>query len=135
MTQSAKRSNTAASDHVCPMGVPGLDEVLRGGLPRNRLYLIEGDPGAGKTTLAIQFLLDGARKGEPGLYITLSESKEELQGVAESHGWSLDAINVLELSAIEQQLQLEAENTFFHPSEVELNRITQILLAEIERVK
>lgn len=135
MTQSATRSKAVADNKVCPMGVPGLDEVLRGGLPRNRLYLIEGDPGAGKTTLALQFLLEGARNGEQGLYITLSESKEELQGVAESHGWSLDAINVLELSAIEQQLQIEAENTFFHPSEVELTRITQILLAEIERVK
>jgi circadian clock protein KaiC len=115
--------------------VPGLDEVLRGGLPRNRLYLLEGEPGAGKTTLALQFLFEGARQGESVLYITLSESKEELRGVAESHGWSLDDINVLELSAIEQQLQMESENTFFHPSEVELSRVTQILLAEIERTK
>ncbi|HKQ36812.1 MAG TPA: ATPase domain-containing protein [Verrucomicrobiae bacterium] len=116
------------------MGVPGLDDILRGGLPRNRFYLVEGDPGAGKTTLALQFLLEGVRSKEPVLYITLSESKQELYGVAESHGWSLDGLNIMELSAIEQQLQIESENTFFHPSEVELNRITQILLAEIERV-
>ena len=135
MTQSAERSEKLSNHAVCPTGVPGLDEVLRGGLPRNRLYLLEGEPGAGKTTLALQFLFEGARQGESVLYITLSESKEELQGVAESHGWSLDDINVLELSAIEQQLQIEAENTFFHPSEVELGRVTQILLAEIERTK
>src|SRR5881394_360291 len=102
---------------VCPTGVPGLDDLLLGGFPRNRLYLLEGHPGAGKTTLALQFLLEGARRGEQGLYITLSESKDELEGVAVSHGWSFESISILELSAIEQQLQIESENTFFHPSE------------------
>lgn len=109
--------------------------VLCGGLPRNRLYLIEGDPGVGKTTLALQFLLEGARRNERGLYITLSETKDELQAVATSHGWSLDNFDVLELSAIEQQLKSETEHTFFHPSEVELNKTTQILTDEVERVK
>src|SRR6266511_1876801 len=78
-------------------GVAGLDEVLSGGLPKGRLYLIQGNPGSGKTTLALQFLLEGARHGEPGLYITLSESKRELQAVAASHGWSLDPLTLFEL--------------------------------------
>jgi circadian clock protein KaiC len=116
-------------------GVSGLDSILAGGLPRNRIYLIQGDPGAGKTTLALQFLLEGARRGESGLYITLSETKKELEAVAESHGWSLDQLNLFELSTIEQLLRSEAENTFFHPSEVELNHTIKVLLDEVERVK
>jgi len=135
MTKSARGAGETTDNKLCRTGVPGLDNILRGGLPRNRLYLVEGDPGAGKTTLALQFLLEGARQGERGLYVPLSENKEELRGVAESHGWALDSIDIIELSAIEHQLQAEGENTFFHPSEVELNRITQILLAEIDRLK
>ena len=80
-------------------GVSGLDEVLPGGFPAHRLYLIEGMPGTGKTTLALQFLLEGRRAGEKGLYVTLSETKEELQEVAESHGWSLDGIDLYELGS------------------------------------
>lgn len=127
------KANTGKDDFFCSTGVDGLDEVLCGGLPRNRLYLIQGDPGVGKTTLALQFLLNGTAAGEKSLYITLSETKDELVQVAESHGWSLDKIELFELSAIEQQLKEETENTFFHPSEVELNRTTQMLLAAIER--
>src|SRR5215218_1706820 len=77
-----------------PLGVPGLDDILMGGLPANRVYLVEGDPGAGKTTLALQFLLDGRAKGETGLYVTLSETAEELRAVAASHGWDLAGIRV-----------------------------------------
>ena len=75
-------------------GVNGLDEVLGGGFTPNRLYLIEGVPGSGKTTLALQFLFEGVRRGEPVLYVTLSETGEELAGVAESHGWSLEGIAI-----------------------------------------
>ncbi len=120
---------------VCESGISGLDSVLCGGFPRNRLYLIEGDPGVGKTTLALQFLLEGATKGERGLYITLSETKDELTGVAASHGWDLNKIDILELSAIELQLKAATEHTFFHPSEVELNQTTKILMDEVEKVK
>ena len=120
---------------VCSSGVPGLDTVLCGGFPRNRLYLIEGDPGVGKTTLALQFLLEGARHKERGLYITLSETTDELSSVARSHGWSLDEFEILELSAIEQLLKDETEHTFFHPSEVELNKTTKILTDAVDRVK
>ena len=79
-------------------GVAGLDDILRGGFPAGRLLLIEGDPGVGKTTLALQFLLEGARRGERGVYVTLSETREELEVVAASHGWSLDGIELFELT-------------------------------------
>lgn len=118
---------------LCPTGIEGLDNILGGGLPKNRLYLVHGDPGVGKTTLALQFLLEGARLGEKSLYITLSETKEELYSVGESHGWDLSSIQLFELSAIQATLEGQTANTFFHPSEVELNRTTQILLDEIER--
>ena len=80
------------------LGVPGLDAILGGGLPTNHLYLIDGEPGTGKTTLALQFLLEGTEHGERGLYVTLSESREELSQVAASHGWTLDEIDVFELA-------------------------------------
>ena len=95
-------------------GIAGLDEVLPGGFPAHRLYLIEGMPGTGKTTLALQFLLEGRRAGERGLYVTLSETKEELQEVAESHGWSLDGIDLYELGSSEARLKPEQEYTVFH---------------------
>ena len=119
----------------CAFGVEGMDDILDGGLPSNRLYLIQGDPGVGKTTLALQFLMEGVRHGETGLYITLSETKEELQVVAESHGWNLDKIHQFELSTIQEKMGGETENTFFHPSEVELTRTIQTLLDEVKRVK
>src|ERR1700722_424298 len=130
------RANSKSNlNSSCGTGVPGLDDILCGGLPRDRVYLVKGDPGAGKTTLAMQFLLEGARRGETGLYITLSETREELEIVAASHGWSLAKIRLYELSAIEDQLLREADNTFFHPSEVELNRTSSALLDEVKRVK
>jgi circadian clock protein KaiC len=114
-------------------GIPGLDDVLRGGLPRNRLYLVEGDPGSGKTTLGLQFLLEGARQGEPGLYVALSETSEEIRDVARSHGWSLEALQLFEMSAAQQRMALQDENTLFDPAEVELQELMTSLLAEVER--
>src|SRR3954464_4784792 len=102
-------------------GIAGLDEILRGGLPADRFYLLRGEPGVGKTTLALQFLLAGAAAGEKVLYITLSETRDEVMAVAESHGWSLDGVSIFELSALEQELAQESQNTIFHPSELELN--------------
>ena len=116
------------------MGVEGLDDILHGGLPRNRLYLVQGDPGVGKTTMAMQFLMAGTAEGERGLYITLSETKEEIHVVAKSHGWNLDGIELYELSTIEAQIRNETESTFFHPSEVELNKTTEALIAEVSRL-
>lgn len=127
--------NPRQSENRCATGVQGLDDILGGGLPANRLYLLQGCPGVGKTTLALQFLLEGARRGEAGLYITLSETKDELMAVADSHGWDLSKFAMLELSAIEEVLAESKENTFFHPSELELNKTTQILLNEVERIK
>jgi circadian clock protein KaiC len=116
-------------------GVEGLDDILGGGLTPNRLYLVEGDPGSGKTTLALQFLLEGRRLGEAGLYVTLSETKDELASVAKSHGWTLDGIHICELIPAEESLLPEAQSRMFHPSEVELSETTQAVLQEVERIR
>jgi len=126
--------NGSADTHIASTGIQGLDDVLKGGLPRDRLYLIQGDPGSGKTTLGLQFLIEGQRRGEVGMYITLSETREEIGAVARSHGWSLEGLHLMEMTAIEQQLTLEDENTLFEPSEVELRELMQRLLNQIERV-
>jgi len=91
-------------DHRDCTGVAGLDDVLGGGLPRHRLYLVKGEPGVGKTTLALQFLRAGVRAGERVLYCTLSETEEEIRQVADSHGWSLDGIQIFELSSADQSM-------------------------------
>jgi circadian clock protein KaiC len=109
-------------------GVAGLDSILGGGLPTNHLYLLDGEPGTGKTTLALQFLLEGAKTGERGLYVTLSESALELEGVAQSHGWNLDDIEIFELSAA--AAAPADEYTLFHPAEVELQEtVSEVLKA------
>jgi circadian clock protein KaiC len=116
-------------------GVEGLDDVLGGGLRPNRLYLMEGAPGSGKTTLSLQFLREGAQRGEAVLYVTLSETMEELQEVADSHRWSLENITVRELVPSESSLQPEEQYTMFHPADVELSETTKTILADVERVK
>ncbi len=118
----------------CRTGIAGLDDILGGGLPRNRLYLVQGDPGVGKTTMAMQILLQGVKDGEKGLYITLSETQHEIQQVADSHGWDLTGIELFELSAVQEHLHGESESTFFHPSEVELNRTFNALVEQVDRV-
>jgi circadian clock protein KaiC len=116
-------------------GIEGLDDILCGGFPSNHLYLIEGDPGTGKTTVALQFLLEGVKQGEKGLYVTLSESKHELLGVASSHGWSLDQVPIFEMTPQEEDLHPEAQYTVFHPSEVELADTMSQVLKQIEEVQ
>lgn len=121
-------------DPRCQTGVPGLDDILNGGLIPHRLYLLEGTPGAGKTTISIRFLQEGVRLGEKCLYITLSESREELADGAASHGWSIDGIEVLELVASEQELDGEGEVTMYHPAEVELTETVRKVLDAVTRV-
>jgi circadian clock protein KaiC len=117
----------------CSTGVPGLDETLAGGLPRNRMYVVEGTAGCGKTTLGLQFLLEGVRQGEQGLLISLSETQDELASAAASHGWNLDGIDVVDLSSL-QQLTEPTQSTVFHSSELELNHATRALIQRIEAV-
>ena len=126
---------TRQADRRCETGIDGLNEILGDGLPANCMYLVQGDPGSGKTTLALQFLLEGVRLGEKTLYITLSETKEELVTVARSHGWSLDSISLFELSAIDSLVRPEARTTVFHPSEVELTKVSEMLQSEIRRIQ
>src|SRR5437868_3790663 len=115
-------------------GIPGLDEVLYGGFIPHRLYLVDGNPGAGKTTLSLHFLLEGVKTGERCLYITLSETKEELIAGAKSHGWSLDGIEIVELIAEEKDLDSEGQVTMYPPSEVELTETTKRILDAVERI-
>ena len=114
-------------------GITGLDQLLHGGLPRDRMHLIEGEPGAGKTTLALQFLLEGRRLGEGGLYVTLSETTEELNHVAASHGWALDGIVTFQLAPIADRAA--DEYTLYHPAEIELADLTKTVLEQIEAAR
>lgn len=122
-------------EELLSTGVEGLDDILGGGLTTGRIYLIEGEPGTGKTTTGMQFLVEGARAGESVVYITLAETAAELSGVAESHGWSMDGIHVHEVLPSENLLKPEAQYTMFHPSEVEMGTTTQMILAAIEQRK
>jgi circadian clock protein KaiC len=116
-------------------GIPGLDYILHGGLLPDRLYLLDGHPGAGKTTAALQFLLEGLRNNERCLYVTLSETRDELAAGAHSHGWDIQGIEVVELLADGADLVGEAELTMLHPSEVELSETTRNVLEAVERIK
>ncbi|MCI0490183.1 MAG: circadian clock protein KaiC, partial [Blastocatellia bacterium] len=131
MTDKPEQDDTA----LIQTGVEGLDDVLRGGLASNRLYLIEGNPGSGKTTLALQFLIEGVRRGEPCMFVTLSESEEELRASAISHGWTLEGINILEIIPSEESLKQDARYMMYHPSEVELTETTKFVLAETGKIK
>jgi circadian clock protein KaiC len=116
-------------------GVAGLDDVLNGGLPQGHLYLVEGDPGTGKTTLALQFLLEGVRNGESVIYVTLSESRRELEQVAHSHGWSIGSLQIYEMVPPEDDLGPEAQYTVFHPSDVELSDTITAVLEQVDATK
>jgi circadian clock protein KaiC len=128
-TVAVERRTGAAST-----GVKGLDEILGGGLPRDRLFLVQGDPGVGKTTLALQFIRAGIEAGERGLYIALAESKEELASVAASHGWSLDGFETFELQANAMR-GADDDNSLFHPADIELAETTAALLEVVDRIR
>lgn len=113
-------------------GTPGLDTILRGGLTPGRIYLLEGEPGSGKTTLGLQFLMSGARNGERCLYVTLSETSEELHAVVSSHDWTLDGIDLFELSSAEEILGDGRQQTILHPWEVELSATVELIMKRVE---
>ena len=117
-------------------GVPGLDDVLAGGLTAGHVFLLEGNPGTGKTTIALRFLLEGAAAGEQCLYITLSETEQELRNGAASHGWIIDEkIEVFELAPAESLLDADQQQSLLYPSDLELGEATTSLFKEFERVK
>src|SRR5690349_6664125 len=124
-------STTNAAQYRISTGILGLDDILCGGLDADRLYLVEGEPGTGKTTLALQFLLQGARSGEKGLYITLSESERELQLIAMRHGWSIADLSIFELVPPEDSLDPERELTLFHPAEMELSETSKLIFDRV----
>jgi circadian clock protein KaiC len=119
---------------IASTGIEGLDHILLGGFPRNHVYLLQGDPGVGKTTLGLQFLLEGVRDGETSLYITLSETKSELEAVAESHHWDISGVHIYEELVGEESLD-DDETTVFYPAEVELGQTIRAFLNEVDRIK
>jgi len=129
---SAHPPTPSPSIPLLSTGIAGLDDILDGGIPAQRLYLVDGSPGTGKTTLALQFLLAGTARGERGLYVTLSESEEELDQVAASHGWSLDSVDIVELPTEDTETDRESY-TIFHPAEVELQVVIDRMFATVEK--
>lgn len=124
-------SNSLTEQQTASTGTPGLDHILSGGLTRNRLYLLEGTPGTGKTTLALSFLLEGVRAGETGLYLTLSETAVELRDVASSHGWDLRGLELFEVVNADGLSEDQAQ-TVFHSSEVELGETIKGIIAKVD---
>jgi circadian clock protein KaiC len=119
-----------------PTGVVGLDYVLGDGLARNRLHLLEGSPGTGKTTIALQFLLTGAAAGEPGIYVSLAETEQELREGARSHGWTIgDTVEIFELVPPESVLDPDQHQSLLYSSDLELGETTKRIFAAIELVK
>ena len=116
-------------------GISGLDTILHGGWPRNWIYLVQGAPGTGKTTVGLQFLLTGRAAGEVGLYVTLSHTERELAEIAQSHGWSLEGLHIHELSAAATAKEIFSDQRLFHSAEVELGEVTDAFFAAIEQVK
>ncbi|HVW01302.1 MAG TPA: ATPase domain-containing protein, partial [Planctomycetaceae bacterium] len=119
------------SNRYVPTGVPGLDHILKGGLLREGFYLVQGDPGSGKTTLALQFILDRMQAGARCLYITLTESRRDLENTCNAHGWSLGDLPICDLTRSTANLAGEPESSVFHPSETELGETTKAVLAAV----
>lgn len=134
VSQSVPSMNAEGKTLRLATGIAGLDDVLAGGFPAERMYLVHGLPGVGKTTLALQFLLEGVRLGESVLYISLSETEQEIRQVAASHGWSLDGVSLYELTSAEQTLHLD-ENTLYSTEDVELRETISVLLKEVDRLR
>jgi circadian clock protein KaiC len=130
-----RQDNPAALPARLSTGIQGLDEVLGGGLPQGHIYLVEGESGAGKTTLGLQFLLAGQRRGERTLWITLSETERQLLQTAQSHGWSLEGIDVCNPVAPDGVRQGDDKYSFFSPADVELEQIRHAIVAATERVR
>ncbi|MEX3843662.1 ATPase domain-containing protein [Paraburkholderia sp. BR10882] len=121
---------------VVRTGVPGLDDVLAGGLTQGNLFLLEGSPGTGKTTIALRFLLEGAEAGDQGLYITLSETERELRDGAASHGWQLgDRVGVFEVVPPESLLDADQQQSLLYSSDLELGETTRLIFDAFERVR
>lgn len=116
-------------------GIAAFNDILNGGFTRGHMYLFEGEPGAGKTTLALQFLLDGAKAGESVLHITLSESEDEVQRVAKSHGWDMSKVQIMELGSLDSRHALDDQYTVFDPADVELSGVLSRLREHVERLK
>jgi circadian clock protein KaiC len=127
-------TQNSSSTAFISTGIAGLDNILGGGLTRDRLYLVEGDPGAGKTTLALQFLMEGAARGETVLYITLAETEVELRAVAQAHGMSVDGITIHEVIPDESLFDAAEQYTVMHPSEVEFGATNNMILELVERL-
>ncbi|HYF15870.1 MAG TPA: ATPase domain-containing protein [Phycisphaerales bacterium] len=123
------------AESVISTGISGLDHILRGGLPAQRLFLLQGDPGVGKTTLALQFLIEGAQRREPALYVTFSESGAEVEDIARAHGWSLGGLHFFRAEDVHRSLEGMRAGTVFHPSETELTAVTKSLWALMDEHK
>jgi len=132
---SSKDAKKSRITNRLSSGIEELDHILGGGFPARRLFLIEGSPGSGKTTLALQFLLAGAKNSEKGMYVTFSESEDEIRAVAESHGWTLDGIHLQELSTLGDRLKNEEQYTVFQPADVELSETMQRVIDDVRRLK
>jgi len=120
---------------LIPTGVPGLDEILLGGYCQTGFYLIQGDPGSGKTTLALQYVQGRRKAGESCLYVSLTETRADLENTCASHGWSMEGIQLFDLTHSAANLSGQAQPSVFHPSETELGEVTQAIISEVERVK
>jgi circadian clock protein KaiC len=118
-----------------PTGIPGLDEVLGGGVPQGHIYLVEGESGAGKSTIGLHFLMEGRARGERTVWITMSETERELHDTARSHGWQLEGIDILNLVVSQEVLKSEEKYSFFSPADVEFNDTTRAIVAAVERIK